>query len=97
MKLLAYPLWYMIYMLDSDMLPEALSLLTLGNIMYGDFKPITKLISDVHYNAVVCIPDLLLSLTLPVLLLYIGYLIKKKPRIVPRFNERLIRQWKNQP
>ncbi|MDE5605431.1 MAG: hypothetical protein K2I73_07600, partial [Eubacterium sp.] len=76
--LIAYPVLYMIYMTDTDMLPSPISLLTLGNIMYGDLKPITKLISDVNYNAVICIPDLLLSLILPALSLYIGYLIKKK-------------------
>lgn len=77
-KLLVYPIWYMIYMLDNFMLPSPISLLTLGNIIYGDLKPITKLISDVNYNAIICIPDLLLSLILPVLSLYIGFLIKKK-------------------
>ncbi|MDE6412489.1 MAG: hypothetical protein K2K42_01135 [Eubacterium sp.] len=78
LKLIAYPVQYMIYMTDTDMLPSPISLLTLGNIMYGDIKPITKLISDVNYNALICIPDLLLSLVLPALSLYIGYLIKKK-------------------
>lgn len=78
LKLIAYPVLYMIYMTDTDMLPSPISLLTLGNIIYGDLKPITKLISDVNYNAVICIPDLLLSLILPALSLYIGYLIKKK-------------------
>ena len=78
LKLIAYPVLYMIYMTDTDMLPSPISLLTLGNIMYGDLKPITKLISDVNYNVVICIPDLLLSLILPALSLYIVYLIKKK-------------------
>lgn len=77
-KLLAYSVWYMLYMISSDELPSALSVLTLGNIIYGDFKPITRLISDVNYNALVCIPDLLLSLIWPVLSFCIGYLIQKK-------------------
>ena len=77
-KLLVYPVLYMLSMVDSDEIPLPVSILSLGNIMYGDIKPITKLISDVNYNAVICIPDLLLSLILPVLSLSIGYFIKKK-------------------
>ena len=98
LKLIAYPVWYMIYMVDDFVLPSPLSVLTLGNIMYGDLKPITKLISDVNYNAVICIPDLMLSLILPVLSFYIGFLIKKKPRRFPRFFLYMfIRQVKNLP
>ena len=77
-KLLVYPVLYMLSMVDSDEIPLPVSILSLGNIMYGDVKPITKLISDVNYNAVICIPDFLLSLILPVLSLSIGYFIKKK-------------------
>ncbi len=77
-NLLVYPVLYMLSMVDSDEIPLPVSILSLGNIMYGDIKPITKLISDVNYNAVICIPDFLLSLILPVLSLSIGYFIKKK-------------------
>ncbi len=88
----------MLSMVDSDEIPLPVSILSLGNIMYGDIKPITKLISYVNYNAVICIPDFLLSLILPVLSLSIGYFIRKNPRKIPRINlYKLIQQAKNLP
>ena len=77
LKLLAYPIFYMAYMATSDELP-ILSPLSLGNIMYGELKPITHMISNVNYNALICLPDLLLSLILPIVSFYIGSLVKQK-------------------
>lgn len=68
---------YMIYMNGEIMLPSELSVVSLLNVFYSFYKPFTRIFTDDHYNKYLGIADVIFSMLLPIVLFYIGKLLKK--------------------
>ncbi len=68
---------YIIYMNSEIMLPGELSIISLLNVFYSFYKPFTRIFSDNNYDKYIGIADMIFSMLLPIVLFYIGKLLKK--------------------
>ncbi len=59
------------------MLPGELSIISLLNVFYSFYKPFTRIFSDNNYDKYIGIADMIFSMLLPIVLFYIGKLLKK--------------------
>lgn len=59
------------------MLPGELSIISLLNVFYSFYKPFTRIFSDNNYDKYIGIAEMIFSMLLPIVLFYIGKLLKK--------------------
>ncbi len=93
---------YIIYMNSEIMLPGELSIISLLNVFYSFYKPFTRIFSDNNYDKYIGIAEMIFSMLLPIVLFYIGKLLKKDCRkkvriLIFRTFYFIIQQMKYQP